>query len=150
MSLRRRQMNISIAMCTYNGERFLQQQLDSIAQQTLLPAELVVCDDGSTDRTIEILEDFASSAPFAVRIHRNETNLGYRANFMKCAMFCSGDFIAFCDQDDVWRPDKLARQIDHFKNPTVLLSGHRAALIDETGKQLPGTLSQISPGTLSL
>jgi rhamnosyltransferase len=142
-------MHISIAMGTYNGERFLKQQLDSFAAQSLLPAELVVCDDGSSDRTIDILKEFAAQAPFLVRIHRNETNLGYRANFLKCAARCRGDLIAFSDQDDVWRPYKLAEQVEHFNNPAVLLSGHRAALIDGDGQQLPGTLSQLPVGTLT-
>src|SRR5664280_13480 len=102
-------VNISIAMATYNGERFIREQLDSLARQTYLPCELIVSDDGSTDRTLEIVEDFAKSAPFSVRAYRNEQNLGYADNFLKAASLCDGEWIAFCDQDDVWFDNKLAR-----------------------------------------
>ena len=98
----------SVALATYNGARFLCEQLESLADQSHLPAELVVGDDGSTDETLEILEEFRKRAPFPVRIHRNETNLGYARNFLTTAQRCNGDWIAFCDQDDVWLPNKLA------------------------------------------
>ncbi len=96
-------------MATYNGALFLRDQLDSIARQTLLPAELVVRDDGSRDSTRSILEDFAQSAPFPVRILGDGQNLGFADNFLAAASHCQGDWIAFCDQDDVWLPEKLER-----------------------------------------
>ena len=98
---------ISIAMATYNGSKYLREQLDSLAAQTLPPCELVVTDDGSTDDTLGILDRFRRRAPFPVHLHRNEQRLGYRDNFLKAAQLCSGELIAFCDQDDVWMPDKL-------------------------------------------
>ena len=70
--------SISIALCTYNGARHLQAQLDSFARQTLLPTELIISDDGSTDNTLAVAEEFAQAVPFAVRISRNEQNLGSR------------------------------------------------------------------------
>jgi len=100
---------ISIALCTYNGEKFLREQLDSIAEQTLLPDELVACDDGSSDGTVEILRKFGMRVSFPVRIHQNETNLGSTRNFEKAIGLCSGDIIALCDQDDVWKPRKIER-----------------------------------------
>lgn len=128
---------ISIAMGTYNGERFLKEQLESITAQTLPPAELVVCDDGSIDDTFAILESFADRAPFPVRIHRNERNLGYRANFMKCASLCSGDLIAFCDQDDVWRDNKLSDVQRIFeKDPSVLAVFHNSMVTNANGSEL--------------
>jgi glycosyltransferase involved in cell wall biosynthesis len=96
-------------MCTYNGERFLPQQLASIAKQTRLPDELVVCDDRSTDRTIEIVREFAASHPFPVKVVENEQNLGFSKNFEKAIRLCSGDLIALSDQDDVWYPMRLER-----------------------------------------
>ena len=100
---------VSVAMGTYNGERHLREQLASLARQTVLPAELVVCDDGSTDATLPVLEEFAAVAPFPVRIHRNPVNLGFADNFLQAAGLCRGALIAFCDQDDVWCDAKLER-----------------------------------------
>ena len=100
-------MQISVAMCTYNGERYLHEQLQSIAAQSLPPSEVVVCDDGSTDSTIAVLEEFRQRASFDVRVIRNETNLGITRNFEKAIELCNGEFIALSDQDDVWLPDKL-------------------------------------------
>lgn len=124
---------ISIALATYNGEAYLAQQLDSLARQTLLPSELVISDDGSTDRTIEIAQTFADRAPFAVRIVRNDKRLGFSDNFMRAVAHCSGELIAFCDQDDVWDPAKLATLAPLFDDPTILLAFHNAALIDAAG-----------------
>ncbi|MCD2471680.1 glycosyltransferase [Jiella sp. MQZ9-1] len=102
-------MRISVALATYNGARYLEPQLESLAGQTHLPAELVVGDDGSSDATIEILERFARVAPFPVRISQNPTNRGHGQNFLETASRCRGDWIAFCDQDDIWSTEKLKR-----------------------------------------
>jgi hypothetical protein len=128
--------SISVAMATYNGARFLPEQLASIAAQTLLPAELVVTDDGSSDNTLAIVRAFAETAPFPVRIHRNPVNLGFRGNFMHAIGLCSSELIALCDQDDVWEPHKLACVIEPFADADVLLSYHEAWLIDEGGARL--------------
>ncbi|MBP1152813.1 glycosyltransferase family 2 protein [Methylocaldum sp. RMAD-M] len=133
-------MPISIAMATYNGERFIREQLDSLARQTQLPHELVVTDDGSTDRTLEILVSFAKTAPFEVRIYRNERTIGYGDNFLKAASLCEGDWVAFCDQDDIWKENKL-EVISRKMAPDVLLIVHSADLVDAdlspTGHRLP-------------
>jgi glycosyltransferase involved in cell wall biosynthesis len=102
-------LRLSVALCTYNGERFLREQLDSIAAQTRLPDELVVGDDGSTDGTRQLVESFAAAAPFPVRLHVNEANVGSARNFGNAVKLCEGDVIALCDQDDVWLPEKLRR-----------------------------------------
>ena len=98
---------ISVAMTTYNAEKFLRQQLDSILIQLRPIDELVVCDDCSTDMTIDILVDFASRAPFPVVIIENEKNLGYIKNFEKAMGLCSGNIIVLCDHDDIWMPNKI-------------------------------------------
>jgi len=100
-------MKISIAMATYNGAKYLQEQLDSFVAQTRQPDELVVCDDVSSDTTVDILESFRQQAPFAVRIYRNETNLGFVKNFEKALSLCTGDIIFLSDQDDVWFDEKI-------------------------------------------
>ena len=98
---------ISIALCTYNGEKYLQEQLGSIEQQTMVPDELVVCDDRSSDSTMEILGSFKERVSFPVHIHQNETNLGALKNFEKAINLCQGKWISLCDQDDSWLPNKL-------------------------------------------
>lgn len=101
-------MKISIAMCTYNGAAYVAEQLESLARQTRLPDELVVCDDNSSDETLEIVEDFARRAAFPIRVYRNPRNLRVIKNFERAISLCQGDIIALCDQDDVWLPEKLA------------------------------------------
>lgn len=113
-------LTISIAMCTYNGSRYLSEQLASIAAQTRLPDELVVCDDGSKDGTLAILERFAATAPFPVRIVRNVVNLRSTKNFEKAILLCTGDLIALCDQDDVWLPHKLALQAEQLERDSSI------------------------------
>ena len=106
--------SISVALCTYNGERFLSQQLESLAAQTVLPDELVICDDASSDASMRILEDFAKKAPFIVRIFKNPKNLGYIKNFEKAIGLCSMDVIFLCDQDDYWESEKLNQVLKVF------------------------------------
>jgi len=127
---------ISIALATYQGELFLQQQLDSIFCQTLLPYELVIGDDGSTDDTIGIIERFAVKAPFPVHLKRNPHRLGYRENFMQTTQRCTGDLIAFCDQDDVWHPQKLAHCAVPFIDPEVMLVCHDANVVNASGQRI--------------
>lgn len=126
---------ISVAMTTFNGERFLAEQLRSIVAQTRLPDELVVADDLSSDQTWDILTEFAEIAPFPVRLHRNDVRLGWRRNFMSALALCASDLVALCDQDDVWAPDKLAVAEQALREPDVLLFFHDAWLIDETGRR---------------
>lgn len=133
---------ISIALTTYNGARHLGAQLESLAAQTRPPDELVVSDDGSTDETWELLEAFARRAPFPVERRRNPENLGWQDNFVQTALRCCGDWVGFCDQDDVWRPDKLARvEAVIREHPDLVMVVHSARLTDEelrpTGQLFP-------------
>ena len=98
---------VSIAMCTYNGAKYLKKQLDSIVSQTRLPAELVVCDDNSSDDTLEILYNFKKRAPFEVKIFCNNKRLGVTKNFEQAISLCNGNIIFLCDQDDVWLHNKI-------------------------------------------
>ena len=100
-------MRISVAMCTYNGAEFLPAQLESIAQQTRPPDEVIVCDDASTDETRAVLESFARSSSVPVSLYFSDENAGSVKNFERAIGLCSGDVIALSDQDDVWRADKL-------------------------------------------
>lgn len=134
---------ISVALCTYNGEKYLLEQLESIVQQSVQVNEIVVCDDGSQDRTIAILTEFAKSVPFPVRIYQNETNLGSTKNFEKCLSLCKGDIIFCCDQDDRWRDDKVEKQTTYLaNNPEVDAVFSDARIIDGTSQLTLSTIWQ--------
>ena len=94
---------LSVVMTSFNGGRFIAQQLASLAAQTRRPDELLVCDDGSTDDTLSIVADFQRDAPFPVRIQRNPVRLGYSDNFLHGCSLAAGNVIALCDQDDFWQ-----------------------------------------------
>ncbi len=126
---------ISIALATFNGEKYLPRQLESLVQQRSPITELVVTDDGSSDTTVPLLREFAATAPFPVHIFQNSERLGYRVNFMQAAAACTGDLIAFCDQDDVWHPDNTNLVANAFGDPEVMLVFHNADLIDERGRR---------------
>lgn len=102
---------ISIAMATYNGAKYLREQLDSFAAQTRLPDELVISDDASTDDTVLVAETFAKASHFPVRIHRNEKNIGLNQNFSRALSLTAGDIVFISDQDDIWLPIKLERMV---------------------------------------
>ena len=112
--------SLSVAMCTYNGSKYLQEQLNSIAEQTQLPDEIVICDDGSTDSTLQILDEFKKNATFQVIIYHNEKRLGSTKNFEKAINLCKGDIIVLSDQDDVWLPHKIEKLEHTFKNNPVI------------------------------
>ena len=97
---------ISIAMATYNGEKYLREQIDSIIMQSISDWELIVCDDCSSDNTVSILFDFAQKDS-RIHIFKNEKNIGFKKNFEKAISLCNGEFIALCDQDDVWTENHL-------------------------------------------
>ena len=131
------ELRTSVAMCTFNGGRYLEEQLESIAGQTRLPCELVVCDDGSMDDTIAILERFKAKAPFEVTIVQNTLRIGSTRNFDQAIGMARGEFIALCDQDDRWLPHKLQRLSDCLiENPFLGGVFSDAELIDGDGKRV--------------
>ena len=126
------QPSLSIALCTCNGERYIEPLLASLARQTVLPNELVIGDDASDDTTLSILRHFAQSAPFPVRIVAPRERLGHASNFLATARDCAGEWIAFADQDDVWFDTKLAEaQAVIAADRDLLLVNQRALLCDE-------------------
>jgi len=126
-------VRISVAMATYNGSKYLRAQLDSLAAQSHLPHELHVGDDGSSDDTLAILDDFARHAPFPVVVRRNPEKYQFPENFLRTAYRCTGDWIAFCDQDDVWLPEKLAACAEAIaaSGPDLRLVAHNAMIVRE-------------------
>lgn len=125
-------MKISIALCTYNGAKYLFDQLKSIEAQTRKPDELVVCDDKSSDATLDILYSFKGKCKFPVRIYENESNLGSTKNFEKAIRLCSGDIVVLSDQDDVWKNDKIEKIVTVFKeHPDIGYVFSDADIVDE-------------------
>ncbi len=104
---------VSIAICTYNGELFLQQQLNSILQQTYGSLEIIISDDCSTDGTQEIIQQYAS-ADKRISYFFNKTNLGFNKNFEKAILLCKGQYIAISDQDDIWELNKIEAMMKHW------------------------------------
>lgn len=133
-------MKISVALCTYNGEKFLKEQLESIFLQSKDVDEVVICDDKSTDETAAIIKSFLK-ANHKIRLYENEKNLGSIKNLEKCIQLCSGDIIFLSDQDDIWYKNKVEKLIDGFqKDEKALLIFSNADLIDDNGNALSGSL----------
>lgn len=132
---------ISVALPTCNGERFVTEQLASMAAQTRLPDEVVVSDDSSSDQTVSLVEDFARHAPFPVRLLVHSIRAGISANYERALGQCSGHFIALSYQDDVWLPDKLQRCEDRLlAKPGVGLVFSDAQVVDSSLRPLPLTI----------
>ncbi len=121
----------SVALCTYNGARFLREQLESITGQTQAVDEVVICDDGSTDGTIELIQAFAPASPVPIRLEQNPVRLGVTKNFEKAISLCQGGVIFLSDQDDRWQPPKVQRLLSAFQNPAVGLAFSNAQVVRE-------------------
>lgn len=112
---------VSIVLCTYNGEAFLQQQLESLLIQSYQNIEIIAVDDRSSDKTVEILTSFAEKHP-NMKVFVNEANLGFIRNFDKACSLASGQFIAPCDQDDYWEPAKIEKLMNHIGDAPMIYS----------------------------
>jgi len=123
--------SISVALCTYNGAKYLNQQLDSILNQTVPVTEIVVCDDCSKDNTKDIIESYSKKHPGLFNIHYNTKNLRSNKNFEKAIALASGDYIFLADQDDLWLPNKVDETLKVFnKNKHIEGVFSNAYLID--------------------
>ena len=124
-------------MTTYNGGKYLDNQIKSILNQTLLPDEIVIFDDCSSDGTNLILKEYVQKYPLIIKMVRNTTNVGYKRNFFDAIKFCTGDYIFLCDQDDVWEDDKIAAMVSLMRdNPEIFVLNSALRLIDSNGKQI--------------
>lgn len=127
------QSNISVALCTYNGEKYLREQLESILSQKIPVNEIVVCDDCSSDETISILNQYREKFPALFKIYQNEENLGYVKNFEKAMSICSGEIIFLSDQDDIWDAEKVQKITDFFtQNSQIGVAAHNLNIPAET------------------
>lgn len=129
-------MKISVALCTFNGQEYIQSQLNSIFNQTYLPDEIVICDDNSSDITLSLIHTIAQDSSIDVRVFKNATRLNVVKNFEKAISLCAGDIIFLCDQDDLWMPDKVEKMYSYFnENPTINVAFTNAYLINDSGSQ---------------
>ena len=128
--------SVTVVMATYNGAEYIEEQLHSLSAQSTLPGELIISDDGSVDSTLEMVHRFREHAPFPVRVQRNENRLGYGENFLQAANRATGEYIAFCDQDDVWHPDKVAVSLQALTTNGAELFVHTASVIDRSGQRV--------------
>ena len=136
--------SIGVALAAYNGEQFIARQLDSILAQTLPPDKIIVVDDGSTDGTLQTLEDYAQKNA-TIEVHQNSSNLGYIKNFEKAIALCRTDYVALSDQDDIWHPDKLARCVGALQEHRGAgLCYHNTGLLDAAGQRIDLTLWDLS------
>ena len=133
-------MNVAILLCTYNGENFLQEQLDSYLKQTFQDWHLFVCDDGSTDSTLVILEKFKADHPDRISIfHGKEKNSTRNFLYLASIVPENFDYYTFSDQDDIWLPKKIEEGIKHlsfYPQNVPCLYGARTELVNEHGKHI--------------
>ncbi len=122
-------------MATYNGERFLREQLDSILNQTYQNFEIAISDDASTDKTISIIEEY-SKKDGRIIFSKNSSTMGYIKNFERAILMCKGEIIFLCDQDDIWYADKIERHMKVYENKNAKWAYNEVRLIDDQGKNI--------------
>ena len=136
-------MRTSIALATFNGSKYIAEQLKSFADQSVLPDELVIFDDCSTDNTIEIICQFIKTSPFKVHLVENEKNVGHVQNFAKALARCCGDVVFLSDQDDKWFPDKIQTILRIFhQDPKCWIVVHDGELTE--GRLVPTSRTKMS------
>jgi glycosyltransferase involved in cell wall biosynthesis len=130
-------MTTSVAICTYNGEKFIREQIDSILKQTKKIDEIIVCDDGSIDSTISILQDYKHRYPEIFKVYSNEKNLKSVKNFEKAISLCNGDIIFLSDQDDIWNRDKVKTYCNYMENhPNISVLCSNGFIIDNNSRKI--------------
>ena len=129
---------ISVVLCTYNGEKYIKRQIETILEQNPAPDEIIISDDGSTDGTLSIVNELlAGEQDCKYIINRNQMNLGFVKNFQKALMLSEGDFIFFSDQDDEWMPNKTKTILAFFDdNPDIEMVFSDGRTIDSNGEEL--------------
>lgn len=130
---------VSIAVCTYNGEKYLREQINSLIHQTYQNLEIIIVDDKSSDNTLEILKSYAQKDE-RIKLFQNEHNLGFVQNFSKALTRCSGDYIALADQDDIWKLNKIEKFLSEIQEHTLIYSD--ALLIDQNSNPMNQQLIQ--------
>lgn len=134
-------MKISAVICTYNGEKYFEEQIISIINQSIKPNEIILCDDCSSDNTKVLLKKYADLFSDFLTVYYNEKQLGTIKNFEKAISLTTGNIIFLSDQDDIWYPDRLEKSLSVFNDqPNVLLLFSNGDLINENGNRTGSTL----------
>lgn len=131
---------VSIAMATYNGAKYIEEQLQSIIHQTYSNLEIVIVDDCSKDNTVEIVEQYQQEYPF-IRLYVNEQNSGVTKTFEAAIQECSGEFIAISDQDDIWELNKIEILVNEIGEHDAVYSN--SLLVDASGQSLNKSFTTI-------
>lgn len=146
---------VSVVMCTYNGDRYLRAQMDSILGQDYPISEIIVQDDGSTDDTYELLKSYRNAHPHLFRLFKNNERLGFNRNFHTAMLRATSDYIAISDQDDVWFSDKIRRQVEAIGSADVcysdyyrdaVLSGHLHVKVSPPSDMVSLLFANVIPG----
>lgn len=135
---------VSIVLATYNGAGYFREQIDSILKNTYTDWTLEICDDGSSDRTMDIAKEYQEAYPDKIRIHRNEQQLGVTLNFLEGAKRAQGDYIMFCDQDDVWLPEKIEKTLAHMKQREQAIGKEKPVAVFTDARLVDGVLRKIN------
>lgn len=131
-------MKISVAIATYNGEKYIKTQLESILNQDMPVDEVIICDDQSTDNTFTVAEKFIQDNGLANwKVYKNPQNLGFSLNFFNAISKTTGDIIFLADQDDIWLPNKVSVMCGIMsQNPDIMALSSRYSIIDSSGRDI--------------
>jgi glycosyltransferase involved in cell wall biosynthesis len=148
-------MKISVAMATYNGEKYITEQLDSLRNQTMPPDEVVICDDRSSDNTVNTVREYIEKHGLGDKwtISLNPENLGYANNFNRAAKKVSGDLIFFADQDDIWKENKIetmANIMEKHKDCKLLCTDYEPFITGKNAPEPPKSVLKKMPNDGSL
>jgi glycosyltransferase involved in cell wall biosynthesis len=123
--------SVSVCLASYNGEKFIREQIESILSDLKQSDQLVICDDGSTDRTCSIIQSFNDAR---ITLIHNKKNLGYARNFEKLISLATGDYIFLADQDNIWLKGKVQKVLSVFeKDSSIRLVCHNLRPVDASG-----------------
>jgi glycosyltransferase involved in cell wall biosynthesis len=122
---------VSIAICTFNGEKFIAEQLESVLKQSYQNIEIIIVDDCSSDETSKICESYHDER---IKLFKNKENIGYTKNFERAISICNGDYICLCDQDDIWFENKIEILVQNFADHILVY--HDSNFIDELGRKI--------------
>lgn len=139
-------MTVSVAIETYNGAKYIKEQIESILSQTIIPNQIIIRDDNSTDETVSILNTYKNKYPEIIQIIVDGKRLGCDLGFIECFRYAVGDIIFSCDQDDIWIENKIEKILSLFDDETDLVYAQDYEYIDETGES---TYSKVSIPSLN-